>query len=160
MLIGNNCVVSINYTLKNDSGSVMDESPEGQPLVYLHGAAGIIPGLETELTGKAIGSEFKVSITPEEAYGEHQPHLVQQVERNQFPADIDLTVGMQFQAQTEGGPMPVIITELSDETVTVDGNHPLAGLNLHFEGSIADVRDATEEEISHGHPHGPGGHDH
>lgn len=160
MLIGNNCVVSINYILKNDSGTVMDESPEGQPLVYLHGVGGIIPGLETELTGKAIGSEFKVSITPEEAYGEHQPHLVQQVVRSQFPADIDLAVGMQFQAQTEGGPMPVIITEVSDESVTVDGNHPLAGLNLHFEGSIADVRDATEEEISHGHPHGPGGHEH
>jgi FKBP-type peptidyl-prolyl cis-trans isomerase SlyD len=160
MLIGENCVVSINYTLKNDSGAVMDESPEGEPLVYLHGAAGIIPGLENELTGKTAGAEFQVTIKPEEAYGEHQPHLIQQVPRSAFPEDMELAEGMQFQAQTEGGPMPVTITGVSDDLITVDGNHPLAGLTLHFTGSIADVRDATEEELQHGHVHGPGGHQH
>jgi FKBP-type peptidyl-prolyl cis-trans isomerase SlyD len=160
MLIGDNCVVSINYILKNDSGTVMDESPEGQPLVYLHGAAGIIPGLEAELTGKVAGAEFKVTIKPEDAYGEHQPHMVQQVPRSAFPADMEIAEDMQFQAQTEGGPMPVTVTGVSEDLITVDANHPLAGLTLHFEGSIADVREATEEELAHGHAHGPGGHHH
>ena len=160
MLIGDNCVVSINYILKNDSGTVMDESPEGQPLVYMHGAAGIIPGLEAELTGKAIGADFQVTIQPEDAYGEHQPHLVQQVPRSAFPEDMEIAEGMQFQAQTEGGPVPVTVSGVSDDLITVDGNHPLAGLTLHFEGSIVDVREATEAELTHGHAHGPGGVEH
>ena len=152
MLIGNNSVVSIHYKLTDDDGNTLDESTEG-PLTYLHGASGIIPGLEKELTGKVAGADFKVTITADEAYGDHQPQLVQQSPRSAFPADMELEVGMQFTATSEGGEMMVAITEINDETVTVDGNHPLAGLTLHFEGTIDQVRDATEEEIAHGHAH-------
>ncbi|MGK0499901.1 MAG: FKBP-type peptidyl-prolyl cis-trans isomerase SlyD [Oceanicoccus sp.] len=153
MLIGDNSVVSIQYTLTNDSGEIMDQSSEGEPLVYLHGAAGIIPGLEKELTGKVADSEFKVTIKPEEAYGEHMPEMVQVVPRNSFPADIEIQVGMQFNAESEQGPMAVSVSSVGDDTVTVDGNHPLAGLTLHFEGKIETVRDATAEELDHGHAH-------
>jgi FKBP-type peptidyl-prolyl cis-trans isomerase SlyD len=152
MLIGNNSVVSIHYKLTGDDGKTLDESTEG-PLTYLHGASGIIPGLEKELTGKTAGAEFKVTITPDEAYGDHQPQMVQQSPRSTFPADMELELGMQFTANSEGGEMTVVITEIGDETVTVDANHPLAGLTLHFEGKIDQVRDATEEELSHGHAH-------
>ena len=153
MLIGQNSVVSLHYTLTNDSGEVMDQSQEGEPLVYLHGAAGIIPGLENELSGKVAGAEFQVTIKPEEAYGEHVADMVQQVPRSSFPADTDIEIGMQFNAESPNGPINVSITEVSEETVTVDGNHPLAGLTLHFEGKIEDVRDATAEELDHGHVH-------
>ena len=153
MLVGNNCVVSIHYELTDNDGNIIDASPQNQPLKYLHGNMGIIPGLEKELTGKAIGSNFKVSVSPEEGYGEHQPMLVQAVPVSAFPEPATIEIGMQFQAQTEGGPVMVTVTEVSDETITVDGNHPLAGMTLNFTGSIADVRAATGEEISHGHVH-------
>ena len=152
MLIGNNSVVSIHYKLTDDEGKTLDESTEG-PLTYLHGARGIIPGLEKELTGKTAGAEFKVTITPDEAYGDHRPEMVQQSPLSAFPADMELEVGMQFTANSEGGEMMVVITEIGNETVTVDANHPLAGLTLHFEGKIEQVRDATEEELAHGHAH-------
>lgn len=153
MLIGQNSVVSIQYTLTNDSGEVMDQSQEGEPLVYLHGAAGIIPGLENELHGKVAGDAFDVTIKPEEAYGEQVAELIQQIPRSSFPADIDIEVGMQFNAETPNGPTLVSVAEVADDTITVDGNHPLAGLTLHFEGTIENVREATAEELSHGHAH-------
>lgn len=153
MLVGPNCVVSIYYTLTNDNGEVMDQSPEGQPLSYLHGAAGLIPGLEKELTGKVAGDEFKVSVAPEEAYGEHRPDMVQQVPRDSFPGDVEIQPGMQFNAQTGNGQITVVVTSVDDATVTVDANHPLAGKTLHFEGKIDTVREATPEEIDHQHAH-------
>ena len=153
MLIGPNCVVSLHYILKNDAGEIMDQSQEGQPLSYLHGAAGIIPGLEKELTGKVAGADFSVTITPEEAYGEHIPEMVQQVPRDAFPADVEIQPGMQFNAQSPNGPVSVIVTAVEETTVTVDGNHPLAGKTLHFEGKIEAVREATAEELDHGHAH-------
>lgn len=153
MLIGPNCVVSIHYTLTNDTGEVMDQSQDGQPLSYLHGATGIIPGLEKELTGKVAGTKFQVTIAPDEAYGEHIPDMVQQVPRDAFPADIDIHPGMQFNAQSPNGPVMVIVTAVEEDAVTVDGNHPLAGKTLHFEGTIESVRDATAEELDHGHVH-------
>lgn len=152
MLIGQNTVVSIHYKLTDDDGKTLDESTEG-PLTYLHGASGIIPGLEKELTGKVAGAEFKVTIPSEEGYGDHQPQLVQQSPRSAFPADMELQLGMQFTANTEGGEVMVVVTEVSDDTVTVDGNHPLAGMTLHFEGTVDQVRDASEEELAHGHAH-------
>ncbi|WP_101759834.1 peptidylprolyl isomerase [Oceanicoccus sp. KOV_DT_Chl] len=155
MLIGQNSVVSIQYTLTNDKGEVMDQSQAGEPLIYLHGADGIIPGLENELTGKVAGAAFKVTIKPEEAYGDHIAEMVQQVPRSAFPADAEIQPGMQFNADSPNGPMTVMVTEVSDDTVTVDGNHPLAGFTLHFEGTIEDVRQATDEELEHGHAHGP-----
>lgn len=153
MLVGPNCVVSIYYTLTNDAGEVMDKSPEGQPLNYLHGAAGIIPGLEKELTGKVAGDDFNVTITPEEAYGPHQKEMVQQVPRSSFPGDVDIVPGMQFNAQTPNGPVTVMVTAVEEEMVTIDANHPLAGKTLHFEGKIDAVREATQEEMDHGHAH-------
>ena len=153
MLIGKDCVVSIQYTLTNESGEVMDQSQEGQPLIYMHGAAGIIPGLETELTGKVAGDDFKVTIKPEEAYGERVEEMVQQVPRDSFPADTEIETGMQFNAESANGPMNVVVTAFNDDTVTIDGNHPLAGFTLHFEGKIEDVREATAEELDHGHAH-------
>lgn len=153
MLVGPNCVVSIYYTLTNDTGDVMDKSPEGQPLSYLHGAAGIIPGLEKELTGKVAGDEFNVTITPEEAYGRHQQEMVQQVPRSSFPGDVEVQPGMQFNAQTPNGPVTVMVTLVEEEMVTIDANHPLAGKTLHFEGKIDAVREATQEELDHGHAH-------
>lgn len=153
MLIGQNSVVSIQYTLKNDSGDVMDQSPEGEPLVYLHGASNIIPGLEKELTGKVAGAEFQARIEPEEAYGQHNPEMIQEVPRTAFPADTEIAPGMRFNAQSPNGPVTVLVAAVAEETVTVDGNHPLAGQTLHFEGKIEEVREATSEEVDHGHVH-------
>lgn len=153
MLIGDKSVVSIDYILKDSAGEVIDESVEGQPLTYLHGFSNIIPGLEKELTGKVAGDAFKVSVEPSEGYGDIQAQLIQQVPLETFPEPESLQVGMRFNAQTEQGEIPVVITEIEANEVTVDANHPLAGQALHFEGKIVDVRDATEEELQHGHAH-------
>ncbi|MFA7555638.1 MAG: peptidylprolyl isomerase [Spongiibacteraceae bacterium] len=160
MLIGQNSVVSIHYTLTNDSGDVLDQSQPGEPLVYLHGNQNIIPGLENELTGKVAGADFKVSIQPTDGYGERSEEMIQQVPRDAFPADIEIETGMQFNAESPNGPVSVTVIEVGEANVTIDGNHPLAGLTLHFEGKIEGVRDATQEELDHGHAHAPGGHHH
>ncbi|HET8710826.1 MAG TPA: peptidylprolyl isomerase [Spongiibacteraceae bacterium] len=160
MQIGPNSVVSIHYELSNDAGEILDASAEGEPLVYLHGAHNIIPGLEKELAGKQIGDTLKVTVQPEEGYGVAQPELIQQVPRNAFPDPDKLTIGMRFSAQSDQGHISVVITELTDATATVDGNHPLAGVVLNFDVSIADVRAASDEEIAHGHVHTPGHHHH
>lgn len=160
MQIGPNSVVSINYELSNDAGEILDASAEGEPLVYLHGAQNIIPGLEKELAGKKIGDSLKVKVQPEEGYGIKQPELIQQVPRNAFPDADKLEIGMRFSAESDNGHISVVITELTDATATVDGNHPLAGVVLNFDVSIADIRAATEEEIAHGHVHMPGHHHH
>lgn len=160
MQIGPNSVVSIHYELSNDTGEVLDASTEGEPLVYLHGAHNIIPGLEKELVGKKIGDTLKVKVQPEEGYGVRQEELIQEVPRTAFPDPDNLTVGMRFSAQSDQGHVSVVITELTDAMATVDGNHPLAGVVLNFDVSITDIRSATEEEISHGHVHLPGHHHH
>jgi FKBP-type peptidyl-prolyl cis-trans isomerase SlyD len=155
MEVAANCVVSINFTLQNDKGELLDSSPDEAPLVYLHGADGIIPALEQTLAGKAIGDAFSVTIAPEQAFGPHQEDLVVEVPRGNFPEGQELSPGMQFQAQDPDSSDSRIltITLVSDETVTVDANHPLAGMTLCFEGTVHDVRAATPEEIDHGHPH-------
>jgi len=155
-----NKVVSIDYTLTNDEGKVLDSSEGRGPLAYLHGAANIIPGLEKELEGKTAGTEFDVKIPASEAYGERVPDLVQPLPRSQFPEGSDPQVGQQFQAQTPSGPRAVTVVKVEDETVTIDGNHPLAGQPLNFKGKVVEVREATSEELEHGHVHGPGGHEH
>lgn len=153
MLIGNNCVVSIDYELTNDAGELLDSSPEGQPLTYLHGAGNIIPGLEQELTGKAVGAQFQVIVQPGDGYGERIAHLVQQVPRDAFPDPDAVETGMRFSAQSDNGTLSVVVTEVGDDAVTVDANHPLAGEVLHFSINVAAVRDATSEEVAHGHVH-------
>lgn len=153
ILIGENCVVTIHYTLTDDAGTVLDSSREGDPLKYLHGAKNIIPGLENELTGKTSGATMKVTVAPQDGYGEHSPEAVQAVPRSAFEGVDDVQPGMQFQTEGPNGVQIIVVTEVNDEEVTVDANHPLAGKTLHFDVSIEDVRDATPEEIEHGHVH-------
>ncbi|MCV2224750.1 FKBP-type peptidyl-prolyl cis-trans isomerase [Pseudomonas mercuritolerans] len=161
MLIAANKAVSIDYTLTNDSGEVIDSSAGGAPLVYLQGAGNIIPGLEKALEGKAVGDELKVAVEPEDAYGEYAAELVSTLSRSMFEGVDELEVGMQFHASAPDGQMQIVtIRDLDGDDVTVDGNHPLAGQRLNFEVKIVDIRDASQEEIAHGHVHGEGGHHH
>lgn len=155
-----NKVVTLAYTLRDDDGEIIDRSQEGSPLLYLHGARNIVPGLEEELEGASQGETIKATIPPEKGYG---PRIgdAQEVPRHLFPDDAKLAAGMQVVAHDDQGrQVPFFITGISEETVTVDPNHPLAGETLHFEVTVEALRDATDEEIEHGHPHGPGGHSH
>ena len=153
-------VVTLNYTLKDNDGNVIDQSNDGS-FAYLHGAQNIIPGLENALTGKTKGDALEVEVEPAQGYGERDPAKAQQVGRDMFPEDTEIEVGMQFHAQGPNGEtMVVTIAEVEGDNVVVDGNHPLAGVALNFAVEIMDVRDATSEELDHGHVHGPGGHDH
>ncbi|SDK81560.1 FKBP-type peptidyl prolyl cis-trans isomerase /Apo-metallochaperone SlyD [Modicisalibacter muralis] len=160
MQIAQNSVVAFHYTLTNDEGEVLDSSEGREPLTYLHGAGNIIPGLEKELEGRENGEKLQVAVSPEEGYGETQPSLVQEVPRESFQGVESIEPGMQFQAQTQGGPLMVTVTKVEGDTVVVDGNHPLAGQKLNFDVEIAEVREATPEEAEHGHVHGEGGHQH
>ncbi|ONG39830.1 peptidylprolyl isomerase [Alkanindiges hydrocarboniclasticus] len=157
--IQNDQVVSFHYTLTDENGTVIDKS-EGQPLVYLHGAGNIIPGLENALTGKNVGDKLSVNVAAAEGYGEYNAQLVQEVPRNMFQGVDDIQAGMQFQAQTDDGIQIVTVKDVNDESVFVDGNHPLAGQNLNFDVEIVDIRPASQEELDHGHVHGAGGHHH
>jgi len=156
MVIANGKVVSIHYTLRNDAGEVVDSSAGGEPLDYLHGCGHIVKGLEDALDGLATGASIDVEVTPAEGYGEHHAQLVQQVPRSAFGDAIDLEVGMRFRAEGPQGEQLVVITALGDDEVTIDGNHPLAGQTLAFAVEVAAVRDATAEEVEHGHAHGSG----
>ena len=161
MTIKHNSAVCFHYTLTDDDGQQLDSSAGGEPLAYLHGAGNIVPGLENALEGKSIGDSMTVAVPAADGSGESQPELIQEVPRESFQGVDDIQVGMQFEAQTGNGQsVPVTVTGVTDEFVTVDGNHPLAGKNLNFDVSITDVRDASQEELDHGHIHGPGGHNH
>lgn len=160
MQIAERCVASFHYTLTDDAGEVIDSSAGRDPLAYLHGAGNIVPGLEKALAGKVAGDKLNVDVAPEEGYGVHHAQLVQTVPRDAFQGVESIEVGMQFQAQTPQGPFSVTVTEVSDESVTVDGNHPLAGKTLHFAVEITEVREASVEEVLHGHVHGAGGVEH
>jgi len=160
-MIKQNSVVTMHYELKDAQGEILDSSEGQDPLTYLHGAGNIIIGLEEQLAGKATGDNVSAVVGPDKGYGEPVDALIQVVPKEAFGAEIDnIEVGMRFQAETEQGPVPVVVTAVDDANVTVDGNHPLAGKELHFNVTISDVRDASQEEIDHGHVHGPGGHEH
>ncbi len=160
MQISDKMVVTIDYTLKDDNGTVLDSSNEGN-FAYLHGANNIIPGLENALTGKSAGDEVDVSVSPAEGYGEHNETMIQAVPRDMFDSEQEIQVGMQFHAESPEGEMIVVtVTDVEGDDVTVDGNHPLAGVNLNFGVKVIDIREASEEEIEHGHVHGPGEHHH
>jgi FKBP-type peptidyl-prolyl cis-trans isomerase SlyD len=146
-------VVHIHYTLKNDAGELLDKSPSEEPLGYLHGGGNIIPGLEDALTGKAAGDALSVEVAPGEGYGERDERLVQDVPRGAFEGIDTIEPGMRFQAESEQGARVITVVSVSEDVVTVDGNHPLAGETLTFDVEVARVRDATEEELAHGHVH-------
>lgn len=153
LMIGKNAVVSINYTLTNDAGEVMDTSEGREPLTYLHGANNLIPGLEKEMEGKTEGQNFKVSIPPAEAYGESNPELVQTLSKEMFKGVDKVEPGMGFTAQGPQGEQHIVVTAVDGDQVTIDANHPMAGKTLHFAVEIVNVRDASAEEIEHGHVH-------
>lgn len=160
MQIADRSVVSIHYTLKNDKGEVLDSSAGSEPLVYLQGSGNIIVGLENALVGKTVGDKLSVKIPPAEGYGERDPKAVQDVPRRAFQGVRDIKVGMSFTAEGPHGPTRVTVVRIAGDMVTIDGNHQLAGETLHFDVEITGVREASEEELAHGHVHGEGGHHH
>jgi len=156
MQIAKDRVVSIHYTLKNDAGTVIDSSEGAEPLVYLHGAQNIIPGLEKALEGKVADDALQVSIDPAEGYGDYKKALTQVVPSSMFQGVETIEVGMEFQAQTDQGMEVIRIADVDGDNITIDGNHPLAGERLHFDVAIAEVREASEDELQHGHVHSEG----
>lgn len=159
MKITQNSVAMFEYVLKNPAGEQLDAS-EGQPLAYLHGHGNIIAGLESQMEGKTVGDKFVAQVVAAEGYGEVQEELIQTVPKEMFQGVDTLEVGMRFEAQSEHGTHSVEIKAIEGNEVTVDGNHPLAGVDLTFDIEITGVREATQEEIDHGHAHGIGGHHH
>ncbi|APZ43710.1 FKBP-type peptidyl-prolyl cis-trans isomerase [Acidihalobacter ferrooxydans] len=161
MQISDKAVVTIDYTLTNDAGEVIDSSSGSEPLAYLHGTGSIIPGLENQLAGKSAGDNLKVRVEPAEGYGEYHESMIQTIDRAMFEGVDELAVGMEFHAQAQDGSMQVVrIAAIDGDNVTIDGNHPLAGVPLNFDVTVVEVREASDEELSHGHVHGPDGHHH
>lgn len=152
-------VISIEYTLKDDKGAVIDTSEGRKPLTYLHGTNALVPGLEQALEGKAVGDAIEVSLTPEQGYGQRDPRLIQNIPIRKLPNG-KAEVGMTLNVNTPEGPRLLVVNAVRGDYATVDANHPLAGMNLHFQVKIAEIREPTEEELQHGHVHGEGGHNH
>ena len=151
-------VVELDYTL-TVNGEVIDQSEPGEPLVYLQGHSNIIPGLERALEGKAVGDELQMTVQPEDGYGERDEENVEELSREDFEDDIE--VGATYYAQAEDGSViPFTVMDVSGDTVKVDFNPPLAGMVLNFNVKVLNVRDATPEELDHGHAHSDGDHDH
>lgn len=156
MQIQKDHVVTLHYIVKTAEGDVIDSSYEAPPLAFLQGSHFMIEGIEDALVGKAKGDKFSLTVGPEKAYGDRHDDLIQEVPADMF-ADMDVDVGMSFRATTDDGEQSVIIVDKTDETVTVDGNHPLSGMTLAFDIEVVDVREATADELAHGHVHGDGG---
>ena len=154
-------VVTLHYTLRDAAGNELDSSGTDDPIQYLHGIGMIVPGLEDGLLGKCEGERAKVIVKPEDGYGERDPRGIQEVTRDTFPEDAPLEPGLEFEAEgPDGEPILATVVSIEGDTVSIDLNHPLAGVTLHFDVSIKEVRDATPEELAHGHPHGADGHEH
>jgi FKBP-type peptidyl-prolyl cis-trans isomerase SlyD len=160
MQIAKNKVVSIDYTLTNAKGEVLDKSSKGQPLQYIQGQGHLIPGLERVLEGKGAGDAVKAAIPAKDAYGDRDEELMQIIPKDSFAEIPDLKVGMELEAEGDDGVRVITVVGIEEDRVVVDGNHPLAGMDLNFDVTIVGVRDATEDELGHGHVHGPGGHHH
>ncbi len=160
MQVEKNKVVAIDYKLTDAKGAVIDSSTNHGPLYYIQGIGNLIPGLEKELEGKKAGDNIKVKIDAKDGYGERNDSLCQEVPKTQFESTEALEIGMQFEVETEQGELVVSVTKINGDTITVDGNHPLAGVELHFDVTIKEIREASAEELAHGHVHGPGGHHH
>jgi FKBP-type peptidyl-prolyl cis-trans isomerase SlyD len=159
MQIGKNSVVSIHYTLRDNEGHILDSSDGGAPLTYIQGIGNLIPGMEEGLEGRKVGEKLDIKVSPEKGYGVRNEGLIQQVPKSAFGGQ-EVKTGMQFQAQSNEGAQVVTVTEVGTDSVTIDGNHPLAGVELSFAVEVIDIRPATTEELDHGHVHGPGGHHH
>lgn len=161
MPIGANKVVKMNFTLTDNEGNVLDTTDHGGPFSYLSGNNNILPKLEEAINSMIIGTKKQIKLEASDAYGNYNEEVVQVVGKENFPADFELEVGLSYVASNpDGVQMPFVITEVRDEDVTIDFNHPLAGKDLTFDVELLDVRDATPEELSHGHVHGPDGHHH
>ena len=159
MKIQKNCVVSAKFQLFDGEGELIDSSDSNGPLTYLHGADELLPGLESALGGKQVGDKLSVELGPDEAFGEHDPSLVDKAPRDNFPGIEQIEPGMRFQTEMDdGAAMVVTVTDVDDQWVTVDGNHELAGKSLRFELEVVEVREASDVEVAHGHVHGPEGH--
>jgi FKBP-type peptidyl-prolyl cis-trans isomerase SlyD len=156
MQITKNKVAGIHYTLRDNTGTVIDTSDGREPLYYLHGSGNLILGMEEGLEGKSPGDKFDLKISPDKGYGEKDPAMTQKVPRSAFGGQ-EVKKGMKF--STEQGAV-VTVTDVGLDSITVDANHPLAGVELNFAVEIMEVRNATKEELDHGHVHGPGGHHH
>ena len=156
MTIEDKKVVTIEFTVKNaDTQEVIESSVGGEPLIYLHGFNNLVPGLERELAGKKVGDKYDVNVSAEEGYGVRDEALVQEVPKAAFEGIDKVEVGMEFTADGPSGPVVVEVTKVVDDMVTIDSNHPLAGISLAFSGEIQEIRDAKEDELEHGHIHGP-----
>jgi len=156
-VIAENKVGIFHYTLTNNAGEILDSSEGQDPMPYLHGCGNIIPGLEVQMAGKGAGDSFTAIIPPAEAYGEFDPEAFMQVPGAQLPEGIEFQQGLQLIAQGEDGSAMPIFMDSYDEAndlYTFNANHPLAGETLTFKVDVVGVRDATEEELAHGHPHG------
>ncbi len=157
MRIGKGCVVRMNYTLRDESGVTIESSEGREPLTYLHGLGHLIPGLEKTLDGSQAGLKTTVTVRPQDAYGEKDPQAVIRAERSDFPEGLTLEPGVEVQAETPDGPITFIVMSLEGDDVVLDANHPLAGKTLTFDVEVLEVREATADELAHGHVHGPGG---
>jgi FKBP-type peptidyl-prolyl cis-trans isomerase SlyD len=154
-------VVDLDYSLHLGDGEVVDRSEPGEPLTYLHGEGEIVPGLESALEGMEQGQQKKVVVSPDSGYGDRDPTRVQRVPREAFPPGFVPQIGMELSAQgPDGEEVPFVIEKVEPGTVTIDLNHPLAGKTLHFDVTVRAVREATPDELHHGHAHGPEGHEH
>jgi FKBP-type peptidyl-prolyl cis-trans isomerase SlyD len=153
-------VVLIHYTLKDDAGAVIDTSAGAEPLAYIQGHGNLVAGLEKALEGKQDGDAVAVSVAPADGYGKHDAALIQRVPKRAMQGSGEIKKGMQFQARTDDGMRMFTVTAVVGDMVTLDGNHPLADKTLHFDVQVVTVREATEEELEHGHVHGAGGHHH
>jgi len=153
-------VVTMHYTLKDDSGAVLDSSSGSEPLAYIQGHGNLVAGLEKALEGKQDGDSLTVAIAPEDGYGTHDATLIQRVPKRSLQGSGEIKKGMQFQARTDDGVRMFTVTAVVGDMITLDGNHPLADKTLHFDVQIVGVREATTEELEHGHVHGAGGHHH
>ncbi len=160
MKIETNKVVTIDYTLKNAGQEIIDTTEGDEPLAYLHGMGNLVPGLEKALEGKAAGDSLQVVIPPAEGYGERDEAKVGKAPLSEFAEVGEVTPGMQFEAEGPDGSDMVTVISVEGDTITLDANHPLAGETLHFDVTVRTIRDATDEELEHGHAHGPEGHGH
>jgi FKBP-type peptidyl-prolyl cis-trans isomerase SlyD len=160
MQISKNKVVGVDYTLTDDAGHVLDTNKGDGPFLYLHGIGGIVPGLERALEGRSPGDHLKVKVEPHDAYGVRDESQIETLPRAAFKGIDQLAPGMQFQGSDGEHSRLITILSADNDTVRVDANHPLAGKTLNFDVTILDVRDATPDELEHGHAHGPHGHEH